>query len=78
MKILPLFGLRKNSFLTLLFYRFLPLIGRFFCFSFLFVTAVLAVSSLMETTGMSVEQALTSLKIAKEEWPQYMEMLEKL
>ena len=39
MKILPLFGLRKNSFLTLLFYRFLPLIGRFFCFSFLFVTA---------------------------------------
>ena len=32
----------------------------------------------METTGMSVEQALTSLKIAKEEWPQYMEMLEKL
>ena len=38
-KILPLFGLRKNSFLTLLFYRFLPLIGRFFFFSFLFVTA---------------------------------------
>ena len=38
-KILPLFGLRKNSFLTLLFYRFLPLIGRFFSSYFLFVTA---------------------------------------
>ena len=38
-KILPLFGLRKNSFLTLLFYRFLPPSGRFFSFYFLFVTA---------------------------------------
>ena len=38
-KILPLFSLRKNSFLTLLFYRFLPLIGRFSSFCLLFVTA---------------------------------------
>ena len=50
MKTLPFFGLRKNSSLTLLFYRFLPPIGRFF-FSYFYSSSLEAKSVRTSKSG---------------------------
>ena len=34
-----------------------------------------AIKSLIETTGMSVEQAMTALQVAEKDRPQYLDML---